>query len=61
MSTIQNGWFIGDSMRASLWSKAISKAWDLYLLFHHFLDFGLSPYILSMDVHRQASNPFRPR
>ncbi|KAL3565501.1 hypothetical protein D5086_033547 [Populus alba] len=59
--TVRISWCIGSSMRASLRSRAISKAEDLHLQCHHFLDFGLSPYILCMDVHRQASYPYRPR
>ncbi|KAL3574164.1 hypothetical protein D5086_024777 [Populus alba] len=63
MSTIQNG-FIGDCMRASLWGKAISKAWDLYLLFPHFLDSALKitylhyfiPYGLGATVSTRVSN-----
>lgn len=48
-------------MWASIWSKAISAAWNLHILCHNFSHFGLLTSVSPLDIHGKTANIVRPR
>lgn len=58
---VWNGWCIGNSMWAGLWSTTIPKAWNLHLLFHNVSHSCLCSHMLYLDIHGQTVSIYGAR
>jgi len=50
-----------NSMRTSIWSRAIPKAWNLYILCNHLSHSNMHSCIYPLDIHGQDIDRSRPR
>jgi hypothetical protein len=52
---------LGNSMWTSLWSGAIPKVWNLYILCNNISPSNMCPCIYPLDIHGQDIDRNRPR